>query len=78
MLCFGAAVEAQDEVLTGVVDGALLARRVWEQEGAPIGDPADHAAGGEDYAAGCAGDSIGECVRGYDGGYEGSARRRTL
>ena len=59
MLRLSARVEAQDEVVALVVFGALFARRLGEQEGAPIADAADYAAGGEDDVASCAGDSGG-------------------
>jgi len=56
MLRLGARVEAQDEVVALAVDGALLARRLGQQEGAPVGDAAHDAAGGEDDVAGRFGD----------------------
>lgn len=59
MLRLGAAVEAQDEVVPGVVGCALLARGVGEQKGAPVGDTADDATGGEDDVARGARDSEG-------------------
>jgi hypothetical protein len=57
MLRLGAGVEAQDEVVAFVVGGALFARGLGEEEGAPVGDATDDAAGLEDDVAGCAGDS---------------------
>ena len=43
-----------------VVCGALFARRFGEEEGTPVADAADDAAGGEDDVACCACDS--ECM----------------
>lgn len=42
-----------------MVDRALLARGLGEQECAPVCQAADDAAGGENLVAGCAGDSDG-------------------
>ena len=66
MLGLSARVEAQNEVVALVVFGALFSRGLGEQEGAPVADAADYAAGGEDDVAGCAGDS-GRDVRGVGG-----------
>nr|POF13708.1 putative glycine cleavage system h protein, mitochondrial [Quercus suber] len=44
VLGLGARVEAQDEVVALVVDGTLLARRLGQQERAPVRDAAHHAA----------------------------------
>ena len=57
MLRLRARVEAQDEVVALVVFSALLSRWFGEQEGAPVGDASNYAAGVEDDVAGCAGDS---------------------
>ena len=46
-----------------VVGCALLAGGFGEEEGAPVCEAADYAAGGEDLVAGCAGDSGRERVR---------------
>lgn len=59
MLCLCARVEAHDEVVAVVVNCALLARGFGKEEGAPVCDTADDAAGGEDLVACCAGDSGG-------------------
>lgn len=40
------------------VDGALFASGFGEEEGAPVGDAADDAAGGENDVAGCLSDSV--------------------
>ena len=45
-----------------VVDGALFAGGFGKEEGAPVGDSSDDAAGGEDDVAGCFCDS-GSWVR---------------
>jgi hypothetical protein len=45
-----------------VVFGALFAGRFGEQEGAPVADATDDAAGGKDDVAGCARDSGLELV----------------
>ncbi len=52
MLRLCRAVEAQDEVVAGVVVAPCLRAVGREQEGAPVGDAADDAAGGEDDVAG--------------------------
>ena len=64
MLRFRARVKAKKEVVALVVDGALLAGGFREEEGAPVGDAADDATGGEDDVAGCFGDS-GCVLMGY-------------
>jgi len=69
VLCLCARVEAHDKVVAVVVGCALLARGLREQEGAPVCETADDAAGGKDLVAGCAGDSGGKCVRMVGGGY---------
>lgn len=56
---FGRAVEAHDEVVAAVVAELMLADRFGQEEGAPVCDTADDAAGVEDEGAGCAGDSLG-------------------
>ena len=58
MLGFRAAVEAQDKVLALVVCGACFPRRFGEEEGAPVRDAANYAAGGEDLVASCSCDSV--------------------
>ena len=58
MLRLCARVEAQDEVVALAVDGSLLSGGFGEEEGSPIGDAADDAAGAEDNVAGCFGDSV--------------------
>ena len=52
-----ARVEAHDEIVAVVVGSALLASGFRKEEGAPVCDAADDAAGGEDLVACCAGDS---------------------
>ena len=69
VLCLRARVEAHDKVVAVVVGCALLARGLGEQEGAPVCEATDDAAGGEDLVAGCAGDSGGNGVRMVGGGY---------
>ena len=55
-----------------VVFGALFPRGFGEEEGAPVRDSADDAAGGEDEGAGCAGDSVrGGVLDGGGGGWMG-------
>jgi hypothetical protein len=63
VLCLCARVEAHNEVVAIVVGCALLARRLREEESAPVCDTADDAAGCEDLIACCASDS-GGCVLG--------------
>jgi hypothetical protein len=63
VLCLCARVEAHDEVVAIVVCCALLASGFGEEEGAPVCDAADDAAGCEDLIACCASDS-GGCVLG--------------
>ena len=58
-----ARVEAHDEVVAVVVEGALLAGGFGQEEGSPVCEAADYAAGGEDLVSGCASDSVG-CVKG--------------
>jgi hypothetical protein len=57
MLCLRARVEAQNEVVALVVFGALFSRWLREEEGTPVGDASNYAAGSEDDVASCAGDS---------------------
>jgi hypothetical protein len=54
-----ARVEAHDEVVAVVVESALLAGGFGQEEGPPVCEAADYAAGGEDLVSGCAGDSVG-------------------
>lgn len=56
VLSFRARVEAHNEVVAVVVGCALLACGFGEEEGAPVCDAADDAAGCEDLVACCAGD----------------------
>lgn len=68
MLRLGARIESHPEVLALVVRRALLARGLGQEEGAPVGEAADDAAGGEDERAGGAGDffDLGEGAMGAD------------
>jgi hypothetical protein len=66
-LCHSGGVEAHDEVVARVVLGLVLCGGFWEEERTPVRDPTDHATGGEDLLAGCAGDSERESV-GYGKG----------
>lgn len=53
-------VEAHDKVVAGVVLRLVFCRRFREEERAPVGDAAYHAARGEDLLAGCASNPSGE------------------
>ena len=57
MLCLRARVEAEDEVVALMVCSALFSGWFGEEECAPVRDPADYAAGGEDDVACCSSDS---------------------
>ncbi len=59
MLRLGRGVEAHDEVVAAGVQLLVLAVGLGEEEGAPVGNAADYAAGVEDEGAGCFGDSKG-------------------
>jgi hypothetical protein len=63
MLCLRARIEAHDEVVAGVVGNGVQAERLWEEEGAPVGQAADDAGPGEDEGAGCFGYSGGGVSR---------------
>lgn len=58
MLRLRTRIKAHDEVVSVVVCGLQLLRRLGEQERAPVGVPAHDAVLVEDYGAGCFRDSI--------------------
>jgi hypothetical protein len=74
MLRLRARVEAQNEIVALVVFGALLSRWFGEQEGAPVADASDYAAGSEDDVAGCAGNSRSVLEMGWVGYVDGGGR----
>lgn len=57
VLCFRRAVEPHDEVVACLMQFLMLARRFGEQEGAPVRDAPDDAAGVEDDVASGTGDT---------------------
>ena len=62
MLCCSGSVEAHDEVVTSVVLSLVFSSGFGEEEGTPVGEAANHTAGGEDLLTGGAGDPESESV----------------
>lgn len=75
VLGVGGGVEAHDEVVTGLVQGLVLAEGLGEQEGAPVGEAADDAVASEDDGAGGLGDPDGGSSRQRKGSCCGDMER---